>query len=71
MKFKIFFKQFFCSHVNKTEILEKGKHIYTQYPPYEYGVFREYTLDIVKETCYKCGKEHIKYKRNFDNQNVY
>ena len=69
--FKLFFKQLFCSHINKTEIIEKGDQVYTKIPKYEYDEYRDYTLDVVKETCYKCGKEQIKQKRNYKDKTIY
>ena len=60
-----FFKQLFCSHVNKIEIIEKREEIYTEIPNDIFDPFRDFTIDVVKETCYKFGKEKIKEKRNY------
>ena len=56
-------KQLFCSHVNKIEKLEEGKIEYTQLPRYEHGELVYFYVDIVKETCYKCNKIKIRYKK--------
>lgn len=59
------FNEFFCTHVNNVEVLEEGKTEYTQFPKYEHGNFEYYYVDIIKETCYKCGKIKIRYKRRY------
>ena len=61
-------KQLFCSHVNNVEILEEGKIEYTQLPRYEHGEIVYFYVDIVKETCYKCNKTKIKYKKRFNDK---
>ena len=56
-------KQLLCSHVNNVEVLEEGKIQYTKLPSYEHGEFEYYYVDVVKETCYKCNKTKIRYKK--------
>lgn len=64
---KIFAKinQLFCSHVCETKTLIEGQKEYIELPKYEYGLFRNYYIDVVEEKCLKCGNCKIKYKRRY------
>lgn len=65
------FKQFFCEHVNNVRVIEKGEQTFRKIPENQADDWRNYQIDIVENTCYKCKKQEIKYSKRYLEDKIY